>query len=65
MRVILNNLPETEIICSSCQSILAYTIKDVKTKDEEYFGDWNYYKYIKCPVCNTRIVLEINGVKEV
>lgn len=63
MRVILRNLPEKEITCSSCQSILAYTKKDIHYKDEEYFGDWHYHTYIKCPVCNGKIILEADGVK--
>ena len=63
MRVISNGLQEKEVTCSTCKSILAYTATDVYVRDEEMFGDWHYHKYIKCPVCKSKIILEADGVK--
>lgn len=55
MRVIKEGrkLPETEIVCSHCESELAYDARDIQV----YNAEWYHETYIVCPVCGKRIVL--------
>lgn len=50
MRVIEYNYKEHFICCDSCKSYLAYS--------EYIFGDWHWHKFIRCPVCHNKIILE-------
>ena len=53
MRVIeMGNLPEKEVVCEYCKSLLAYTKADVVDGSEELFGVLHSYQKIKCPVCS-------------
>lgn len=45
---------ERLIQCKHCESELAYIEPDVKT---EYY-EWHHEKYILCPVCKNRIVIQ-------
>lgn len=63
MRVLMKKFdePEKQVECSNCDSLLAYTKRDIYSQDEEVFGDWHCYEYIICPVCTKRIILTIDG----
>lgn len=64
MRIIeRKELPEKEVRCPSCESLLAYNKNDISESTEELFGDWHNSKSIRCPVCKTHITVEIDGEK--
>ena len=56
MRIIRNGLEETEILCFECNSLLAYTQKDIYCNEIEIMMLIGIDKCIKCPVCGTEIV---------
>lgn len=57
LRVIWTPYKEEEIQCPHCKSILAYTHYDIYSNDEELFGEWHSYEYVRCPVCKERIII--------
>lgn len=59
MRIVENNQKEYEIRCNSCKSKLAYTKSDIHYYEDDYFGDVHWYTYLRCPICNSKIILEI------
>lgn len=57
MRIIEKvELPETEIRCDTCHSLLAYNQKDIK--NISYSALVNV-KVVKCPVCGEYITIDI------
>lgn len=66
MRIIKygDQIEETEIVCNYCKSKLAYTKYDINTKWDncERIGLESSrrarYKYIECPVCKHRKIVE-------
>jgi hypothetical protein len=66
MRVIKECNKEKEIIiqCPSCDSIIAYTKKDVISFGDEFFGEVHYGTKIKCPVCKNIIILNIDELRK-
>lgn len=61
MRVIRASVKEIRMICPHCKSLLGYLREDVHTHMEEYDGDLHWHNYITCPVCNKKIILEVDG----
>lgn len=60
MRVIKRvELPETEITCEHCKSILAYNSKDIRNDMFDCMGELHDSQYIICPVCKYHIILSI------
>lgn len=57
MRILLNNLEETEIQCMECGSTLAYTQKDIHYSDIEICGLIGEEACIYCPVCSNEIII--------
>lgn len=50
---------ETEVRCKKCRRLVAYLPEDVKRRDGlDYTGDPDGCKYVVCPGCRERIVLE-------
>lgn len=49
---------KNQIECNNCGALLSYTKEDVK-ESEEFLSQRNSYiqRYIICPQCNERIVL--------
>lgn len=58
MRVIEYNYKEHFIRCDSCKSHLAFIDPDVQFISEYIFGEWHWHKFIRCPVCHNKIILE-------
>lgn len=64
MRIIKNNLEETEQVCNKCESIFGYTKLDINTKNGEWYrtgmesSSRSCERYVICPVCDNRIILE-------
>lgn len=45
-------------ICMSCGVKLAYTKPDIRRDyTSDYLGDKDYYSYITCPNCNSRLTV--------
>jgi len=62
MRIVeMGSLPEKEVVCKKCESILAYTEADIKHDSEELFGDFHTNSSVKCPVCGSKILLIVDG----
>ncbi len=48
-----------ERVCRSCGVTLSYVPNDIKEDyDCDYTGDKDYYKYIICPNCNKRVIVQ-------
>lgn len=49
---------KNRIECNNCGALLSYTKEDIKER-EEFVGQRDSYiqKYIVCPQCNDRIIL--------
>lgn len=63
MRVVeVGNLPEKEVTCNKCNSVLAYTEVDVKHECEEVLGNFHSHSDVICPVCGNRITLTVDGL---
>ena len=61
MRVVeMGKIPEKEITCNNCNSILAYIDADVHCEVDELFGEFHSIQEIQCPVCKTNIIISIN-----
>ena len=67
MKIIKNNLQETEITCDRCHSVISYNKLDIHTK----WTKWSSYeragidksvrfgkKFIVCPLCKNEIIIE-------
>jgi ribosomal protein S27E len=52
-------LPETEIRCDTCHSLLAYNQKDIKNISKMCYSDLVNVKVVKCPVCGEYITIDI------
>lgn len=50
---------KNRIECNNCGALLSYTVSDIK-EEERYITQRETYtqKYIICPQCNNKIVLE-------
>lgn len=58
MRIIeLVELPETEIRCNTCHSLLAYNQRDIKNISKLRDSDLVNAEAIKCPVCGDYIII--------
>lgn len=51
---IIKNNARKEFECPECKSIIAYDPVDI----EEYGGAFDWYSYVKCPVCDEDYVIE-------
>jgi len=48
-----------EVVCQGCGYTLNYVPIDVKEDyTSDYLGDKDYYKYILCPNCTTRVAVK-------
>lgn len=50
---------KNRVECNNCGALLSYSVDDIKLQ-EKYLSQRDSYneKYIMCPQCNARIVLE-------
>lgn len=48
--------PSIQVGCSNCKCILQAGIEDLFIEGE-IRPNSNFYFYIKCPICNTRIII--------
>lgn len=62
--IIKDNRKKFKIRCDSCNSIIGFTKKDVIVDGGEYLGEIYSYSSIRCPACDNKITLSIDG-KEV
>lgn len=53
-------LPEIEIRCNNCYSLLAYNQRDIKNISKMCCSSLVDVKVIKCPVCGDYITIDIN-----
>jgi ribosomal protein S27E len=52
MRVVeMGKIPEREIECEGCKTILAYTDADIHDADHQM------YQYVECPICGEKLVI--------
>jgi ribosomal protein S27E len=52
MRVVeMGNVPEREIECEGCKTILAYTDADIHDAEHQM------YQYVECPMCGEKLVI--------
>lgn len=59
MRIIeKGTVQETTIKCEECNSVLAYTKKDVKTISLLRWNELVDFKAVVCPVCREYILIE-------
>lgn len=59
MRIIERiDLPEIQIRCDCCNSLLAYNKKDIKTISLLRNTDFVDFKAVVCPVCREYILIE-------
>ena len=46
-----------EVVCHNCASCLQYTpSEEKKDYSTDYTGGKDYFRYIKCPSCNKKVV---------
>lgn len=62
MRIVKLGVEEQEIICSRCNSTIAFHKYDIKRHEHTThlgYGDYERYEkeYIICPICNNDITL--------
>ena len=50
---------KNQVECANCGALLSYTIEDIK-QEEKFISQRDSYiqKYIPCPQCKNKIVLE-------
>jgi hypothetical protein len=66
MRIIEKvELPETEIRCWNCHSLLAYNKSDIVCLERIHCGELYTNKVVKCPACKKFINIEDEIFKEV
>lgn len=46
------------IVCKDCSSTLSYQLTEVKSgHSTDYLGDRSDYKYISCPQCKNKVLV--------
>lgn len=62
MRVIKRvELPETEVTCDKCKSILGYNANDIRNDIFDCLGELHDSSYVICPICKNHITIAIDG----
>jgi ribosomal protein S27E len=61
MIAIIKQGTKNRVECNNCGALLSYSVDDVK-EEETYITHRDSYiqKYIMCPQCNNKIILESN-----
>lgn len=45
-----------EVVCRNCGATLEYVPNDIQEyKSYDYTGDYDTYKYVKCPPCGNKV----------
>ena len=50
-----------QIICKNCGATLEYVPQDLQEDHHtDYLGDTDYWKYVRCPKCDNKVVVRRN-----